>query len=846
MSDAEALAKAMSTKGGTQSTIIVTKVTGSTSFDYADTETVFIKKANIAVAGTTVHLQADLSQCAGLVGSMKGQVSEEGIDQNTLVLTTNKITGTLDSSFDDSSSDKVTDSQTLYQQFSNMTVKSLDLAETSNKVFVTGEKSLTLAGNGSSLVSGAKDGKDVVLFVGSTTSLNGNAKEGRLALGTETKSAGGEIAGTVKVRENSLVDVAGSGAFKVTAIESNKGVISVGVGNTAGSSLAVEKLTTTEGSITVGADSSASLAVDSLKTSSTEIRVGTTQASGALTVGTLAMDAGTSLFLDPVWGNESSTASIASLASDNTVTGRIVVGRNSKLVIGSDSITVLDKALAGAGASVAENSVQAALYVAKTTKVSGALYVDGRTYTGEDEAHSPSATDSGVKVGAGSALIVKKGAWLEGISSSLTFTAGEGSLIYVDDLSASDQSAVIAKNFTYSDGVSEASYAATTDGLKVVFDSTDGNVLTVKVSEDDTTTVDSLTVAGNTYHGFLKGVIGSDSLAGQRLKAIFDRTQAGYSREKAARELNRIAFMNAAGAASNTLVTSALATTDSIEAHAAAIETGKLAADSHLWATAEGANTRVSSYEAGSATYGYKSEIAGVTMGWDAALADSTFGAAFTAGKGTVRGTGVSSGTKNSVEYWGLSLYGKCALPWADLVGSVSYLQSTNDTSLEGYSAKPKAKAVTAGVRLEKTIPASQTVSVTPHAGLRATTVATDGFTAGGFSYDVDRANIVTVPVGATVQGNFTTASGAVVKPMLDLSVTPAFGDTKTKQTFKAAGSAVEDTFDARVASAVTWGVGLGVKVEKSAHALDFGYGVKAGTSGRVDQSLKAKYTFRF
>ena len=846
MSDAEALAKAMSAKGGTESTIIVTKVTGSTSFDYANAETVFIKKANIAVAGTTVHLQADLSQCAGLVGSMKGQVSEEGIDQNTLVLTTNKITA-LDDSFDDSTSDKVTDSKTLYQQFSNMTVKSLDLAETSNKVFVTGEKSLTLAGNGSSLVSGAKDGKDVVLFVGSTTSLNGNAKEGRLALGTETKSAGGEIAGTVKVRENSLVDVAGSGAFKVTAIESNKGVISVGVGSTAGGSLAVEKLTTTEGSITVGADSSASLAVDSLKTSSTEIRVGTTQASGALTVGTLAMDAGTSLFLDPVWGNESSTASIASLASDNTVTGRIVVGRNSKLVIGSDSITVLDKALAGAGASVAENSVQAALYVAKTTKVSGALYVDGRTYTGEDEAHSPSATDSGVKVGAGSALVVKKGAWLEGASgSSLTFTAGEGSLIYVDDLSASDQSAVIAKNFTYSDGVSEASYAATTDGLKVVFASTDGNVLTVKVSEDDTTTVDSLTVAGNTYHGFLKGVIGSDSLAGQRLKAIFDRTQAGYSREKAARELNRIAFMNAAGAASNTLVTSALATTDSIEAHAAAIETGKLAADSHLWATAEGANTRVSSYEAGSATYGYKSEIAGVTMGWDAALADSTFGAAFTAGKGTVRGTGVSSGTKNSVEYWGLSLYGKCALPWADLVGSVSYLQSTNDTWLEGYSAKPKATAVTAGVRLEKTIPASQTVSVTPHAGLRATTVATDGFTAGGFTYDADRANIVTVPVGATVQGNFTTASGAVVKPMLDLSVTPAFGDTKTKQTFKAAGSAVEDTFDARVASAVTWGVGLGVKVEKSAHALDFGYGVKAGTSGRVDQSLKAKYTFRF
>ena len=88
--------------------------------------------------------------------------------------------------------------------------------------------------------------------------------------------------------------------------------------------------------------------------------------------------------------------------------------------------------------------------------------------------------------------------------------------------------------------------------------------------------------------------------------------------------------------------------------------------------------------------------------------------------------------------------------------------------------------------------------------------------------------------------------SGALVKPLFDLTAVPAFGDTKAKQTFKAVGSSVEDCFNARVTSSMSWGATLGVKIEKSAHALDFGYGVKFGTDGRVDQNLKAKYTYRF
>ena len=304
--------------------------------------------------------------------------------------------------------------------------------------------------------------------------------------------------------------------------------------------------------------------------------------------------------------------------------------------------------------------------------------------------------------------------------------------------------------------------------------------------------------------------------------------------------------MNAAGAATNTILTSAFATADSIEDHVASLEVGKVDSDSHLWAHAEGENTRVTSYEAGSESFGYKSNIAGLTVGWDTTQKYGSFGAAFTAGKGTVKGLNVSSGTKNTVNFWGVAVYGKTAVASLDLTGSLSYLQSTNKTSLEGYSAKPKANAFTAAVRFEKAIAASKSVSVVPHAGVRFSSVASDGFNAGGFNYDADRANIVTVPFGVTVKGEVPMKSGALVKPLFDLTAVPAFGDTKAKQTFKAVGSSVEDCFNARVTSSMTWGATLGVKIEKSAHALDFGYGVKFGTDGRVDQNLKAKYTYRF
>lgn len=265
-----------------------------------------------------------------------------------------------------------------------------------------------------------------------------------------------------------------------------------------------------------------------------------------------------------------------------------------------------------------------------------------------------------------------------------------------------------------------------------------------------------------------------------------------------------------------------------------------------LWVDLSGLSSRADSYRANSATFGFKSDLVGLTLGVDYGLGDDfIIGAAFSAGTGSVRGQGSASGIKNDVDYWGFNLYGVLASDYVDLIGTLGYAHVSNDINYLANSASPKVQTYTMSIRAEKSLPLNKTFSVTPHIGVQWSHLETDEFTTGGFTYDVKNSDVVQIPAGATFSGHSDTGN-FIVKPYLDLEVAPTFGDKTNDYKVGFIGGSAQDLIDARITGSVVWSARLGITAFSDAHAFSLRYGVHASNGDRVDQNLTANYRFTF
>ncbi len=66
--------------------------------------------------------------------------------------------------------------------------------------------------------------------------------------------------------------------------------------------------------------------------------------------------------------------------------------------------------------------------------------------------------------------------------------------------------------------------------------------------------------------------------------------------------------------------------------------------------------------------------------------------------------------------------------------------------------------------------------------GVRYTYLKLNSFNAGGMTYKADNVNLVSVPIGAALNANLSTQGGVKVKPFMDVTVAPTFGDRKVKK----------------------------------------------------------------
>lgn len=494
-------------------------------------------------------------------------------------------------------------------------------------------------------------------------------------------------------------------------------------------------------------------------------------------------------------------------------------------------LNVMGKASVGLTAEEASetlNPMQGSVLVVKAGTT-----LNGSTSVGS----SASATSNGSSLSVlsdGTLAIVATDDYTEGTPLVTVGTASteDGSTVkLVNAVKIADGTTV----FATSDGSAPSEYSLVTDNLLKVVENNQivsqsastalgGNVLTPNVINE------ALTASG---------------LGAERVVALTTDTTAA----QAVSALNNIALMGTASGAQTAAINAANIQLDVIDSHGSVLAGyahEKSGAD--LWIDLNGSFSKANRFSAGSTTYGYKSDLAGVTIGSDYAFGNGyATGVSVSFGTGSVRGQGNGAGIKNEVDYYGVNLYGVWSNEYFNMIGSVGYLQTKNEIKSQGYKGKPDVKVVSAGVRLEKPLLLNESITVTPHVGVRYKHINMDSFRSlGGFNYDSEKANLVEVPFGVAFNANLKAPCGAEVKPFIDLTIAPNFGDRKVTNKVALTDSSASDSFEARIANNSMYNAKLGLNAVKGNHSLGISYGIGSGSYGRVDQALQAKYRYSF
>lgn len=543
--------------------------------------------------------------------------------------------------------------------------------------------------------------------------------------------------------------------------------------------------------------------------------------------------------------------------SDTTLNGNFNIG-NAIVVFGDENSNKVN-------AIKKENGLQTPLlYVAKPIMLNKGAHLTVGLPTepatlleavpmaaGEELAQN--SPTSSVVINKGSTVVFNNSADSYAFSSDddgATFTVKEGALLLADNLVVGQDVniAKFANPIEIEEGAEVKPLSRLFD-LKLKKDPQTGEyVMEVSAApaiEPETPAVRNLTTL--IPNSVLATAYGAQGIGAERILELSDITN-GLTDKQFVEAINKIALMGTAGAAQNISINTASLIGDTLTRHGSVLAGStheKNGAD--LWIDINGSFSKASSLAAGSESYGYKSDMSLITIGSDYAFGNGlAAGAAVNFGKGSVRGQGAGAGTKNKVGFWGLNAYGVWSTEYANLIGSVGYLESNNKITQSGYKGKPKVKAFTAEVRAEKPIAVSETFSVTPHVGLRYVHLDTDSFSAGGFKYGFEKANLGQVPVGVAFNANLKTSGGVNVVPFVDLEIAPAFGNKKVKHTVALENSSARDSFNSTIGANALYTGRVGVSAVKGNHSLGFSYGATGGNDGRVDQNLKAQYRYQF
>ena len=254
--------------------------------------------------------------------------------------------------------------------------------------------------------------------------------------------------------------------------------------------------------------------------------------------------------------------------------------------------------------------------------------------------------------------------------------------------------------------------------------------------------------------------------------------------------------------------------------------------------------------------YGVDFDLYGVALGGDYKVTNEiTVGAMFNVGSGSLDGQGnaAAAGTSNDFDYFGFALYGAYQAGALTVTGDLSYTQVDNDLEGSNEVGKLTASSDTSAWSLGVTGQykfSFAAVDVTPHAGLRFTSLDLDDYSleAAGYgnvaNYDGDTLSVFSIPVGVTFAKTIEGESWNVT-PALDLHVTGQFGDDEAEGTVAWSGTNLSTNVSSEIFDSFTYGATVGVQAESNSFSFGVGLGY-TGSSNADEFSAQANARFTF
>ena len=557
---------------------------------------------------------------------------------------------------------------------------------------------------------------------------------------------------------------------------------------------------------------------------------------------------GATVFLDPVWhnGDDISKGSKVAFANLPKVDGKIGVGTNSVLSLGTADTTKAEKAFAKTGEVWGDKGILSAVYVEGSYDVSNGSLIAGPTITKEN---TNNAQNGRVRFDAQSILMVD-GTKVMGESkaaltnvNNLTF---DGKL-YIDNADKGTYHILSKQNDgTFSGSIKEEQILSNIDLLK--FESSDGKG-DVKASYKDADTVyngsNSLVI-----DDVVNKTLQSDKItSGNAAYDFFRKAIDGNVNDTTAAQANAInssANLGALGGVNHAAYSASNLMTDSVTDHLSLASHEYNSSD--IWAKYIHSKEDIDGMELGGLDADYDASFDGITVGGDFYnKGKGTLGAAFSYAKGDIDGYTLSSRTQNDADYYGLSLYGRIDNGDSAVLGDISYMHGSNDVkqynSDTEITASPDSDAFSIGVRAEKLFKAGENGKVVPYAGLRYMHLGTGDYTNSlGMSYDASDQNLWLIPVGV----KFTTEikhNDWTISPYAEAGYVWTAGDRETDQSVSLNGGI--NAFSFETADKSSFIGKLGVQAESDTMLYGLGYEYQNGDTVSADKWM-ANVTFKF
>ena len=597
--------------------------------------------------------------------------------------------------------------------------------------------------------------------------------------------------------------------------------------------------------------------------SGSTILVGNKDSAGRLVASEVDLN-GAGVFLDPAWKDDP-TVDILDNASHavfggSTVDGKLTAGQNSMLVLGDTSSDWAKEAFKDSGLTWGKNGITAALAIAnsQTLESTGSLLVDG-SLTNADFATTGDATF------ANQSLLMVNEAAASGNNVALTGT-GTGTLSVADGAKLYIRDAGVG-TYTITDKFADTTLDGWQDddlilnrlvsGMTSLDDN--GNVIVTTKSEDISQLYPGIKPINSLNALSLNS--DSDYMGVRFLSRAMDKTMLADNAVTST--VNEVSQSAVTAGVQNTSLRLSDAASDTVLHHLSlgSYDSGNSIHQDGLdmWATPMYGNTYM--HGMGVSGTSVRGNYGGLAFGADTQVGELAggkvrLGAAINGGGGKSDTKGTATSTENSYNFGGFNLYAGWNLDNLNVMASLGYGIGSHDvkmnlpTSMQMGQAKADVDtgAFTADLRAEYQIN-TDVVDILPHAGVRYTSLHTDGYDlkVNGStlnSVKSDTQNIVQFPVGVTLTKNID-VNGWNIKPQADVSVIPAAGEKKAFTKVHFSGVDATDSVNTRIMDSTSWAGMVGVQAEKGNLNLGLNYGVQA-SSHETDQGVQFTLGWKF